>query len=101
MPSPSESIAAYVSAVTDSFNAIDTALEGATTSAAGIAGDVAALKAEIDRIQNSPGTLSAVDQASLDAAQARVAALSGKMSAFTESLKALDEATEAPEPPAV
>lgn len=60
----------------------------------GIVADIDNLKKKIDELQNSPGTLTPEDQASLDAIQAQANTLS-------EKLAALDAATEsAPTPPA-
>lgn len=63
---------------------IDTAVQGLT-------GDVTALKDEITKLQNSPGTITPEDQASLDAIQART-------DAITTKLEALDALTP-PTPP--
>ena len=63
----------------------DAAVEGLTT-------DVNALKAEIQKLQNSPGTITPEDQASLDSLQARAEGIATK-------LEALDALTP-PTPPA-
>jgi len=83
MPPNNPQIAAFAAALNGFVTEIDTAVNGIT-------GDVSNLKAQLEAIQNSPGTLSPEDQASLDAALASVGALSGKV-------KTLDDAT----PPAV
>ena len=60
---------------------------------AGITGDVADLKAQIEALQNSPGTISPEDQALLDGIQTRATALADKVTA-------LDAVTPPPAPPA-
>ena len=64
---------------------IDTAIDG-------IQGDVTALKDLITKLQNSAGTITPEDQASLDALEARAAALEQKVTA-------LDAQTENPPTP--
>lgn len=71
-------------------NAFNDRIDAAVT---GLSGDVTALKAEILKLQNSPGTITPEDQASLDAIQARSEAIATK-------LEALDaETANAPTPP--
>lgn len=60
---------------------------------AGIQGDVQALNDLITKLQNSPGTITPEDQASLDALQARAQTV-------TDKLEALDALTP-PTPPTV
>jgi cell division protein FtsB len=86
MPTVSESIAAYVEAQTAVNDQQDKAVDG-------LAADVKFLNDTITTLQNSPGTLTPADQASLDALQAR-----GK--AIADKLTALDALTN-PEPPTV
>lgn len=84
MPNPQ--IQAYVDAVNASYDELGTGLDGITD-------DVAFLKETIDKLQNNPGPISAEDQALLDAAQARVTSLVARV-------KAVDEGTTRPTPPA-
>jgi len=63
------------------------------TAVTGISGDVDALNAKIVELQNSSGQISAEDQASLDAIQARGEALAAKV-------EALDALTVPTPPPA-
>lgn len=59
----------------------------------GLTADVAGLKAEIERLQNTPGPITPEDQALLDSIQARADGIATR-------LEALDAQTEArPEPP--
>lgn len=71
----------------DAFNeTIDKAVDGLTA-------DVADLKAQIEKLQNSPGAITPEDQATLDRIQAKAGAVADK-------LAALDAQTEqAPAPP--
>ncbi|HWN09750.1 MAG TPA: hypothetical protein VNO50_10865 [Pyrinomonadaceae bacterium] len=78
----------------------------ASTAIEGIAEDIAELKAIIERIQSSPGTLSPEDQAALDDGEALIAsstanieAVAAVMKAGAERLKAIDAATPRPLPP--
>ena len=74
--------------VTARFDAIGSSVDG-------IAADVLSLKAKIDALQASQGSITPEDQALLDSIQAQADVLAGKVSA-------LDAATEAaPEPPVV
>ena len=72
-------IAAFVAAVSDYVTQINVSVDG-------IQGDVDGLKKALEDIQNSPGTLSPEDQASLDAALTAVGAIATKV-------QALDDAT--------
>ncbi len=56
-------------------DAMDKAIEGIT-------GDVAFLKGEIERLQNTGGTLTADDQAIVDGLETRTAALADKLGAL-------------------
>jgi len=56
---------------------IDTAIDG-------IATDIAALNAKIDELQNSPGVITTEDQATLDALEAKGAALEAKVTALDD-----------------
>ena len=80
-----------------------------TTAVAGVSADVKQLKDTIDKLQNSPGTITPEDQALLDSAQSQASSAASKLKsasdalkAQADALKALDESTapsEAPTPP--
>lgn len=89
-------ISDHTDAVNKAFDAIDTAVEGLTKSQTGIADDVTYLKEVIDKLQTTPGPISAEDQKLLDAAQARANGAVVKVAASKEALEALDAATERP-----
>lgn len=80
-----EAITAFAKRVNDAFDAISTSVDGLTD-------DVAFLKEQIAALQNSPGTITPEDQATLDGVQARVDVLAGK-------LAALDSTTSRPPTP--
>ena len=84
MPTVSESIKAYV----DAQNAADDKVDAQI---AVVSSEVTKLRADLAAIQNSPGSLSPADQASLDSALART----GKIS---DALTAID-AVQTPPPP--
>lgn len=75
MATVSEAIKAYVDAQSAVNDKIDTAVTG-------LQGDVKNLTDQLNAIQNSPGSLSPADQASLDAALARTQAIADKLSAL-------------------
>lgn len=80
-------IETFATSVNQAFDKLGLAVEG-------VSGDVAALKAEIEKLQSTPGTLSPEDQALLDSIQTRANDVANK-------LAALDSLTEqAPTPPA-
>lgn len=62
----------YVTDVNSYLDRADKAMDG-------VKGDVNFIKAELDKIQNSPGTLSPEDQASLDAALQRMGTLTARI----------------------
>ena len=115
MPKVSDAIKAYSDQVQASYDALSTSVDAASdaiqtisTAQTGVAADVAYLKALIEKLQNSPGDISAEDQKTLDDAQARVAPLVDKVAAqavalkaAADALKALDDATEEPPTPPV
>ena len=80
-----EAIDTFAAAVNAAFDSLGTAVDG-------VSADVDFLKAEIVKLQNSPGTLTPADQATLDGIQTRANALA-------EKVKALDAATEQPPTP--
>lgn len=92
-------ISEYAAAVNSAFDNISTQTDGLVNSVAGIAADVAFLKDTIDKLQNSPGTISPEDQALLDASQARAATLAAKLGDLAASAKALDDSTTPPPQP--
>lgn len=72
---------------------VNTRFDELGTAVDGVAADVAFLKTEIERLQNTPGPITPEDQAILDSIQSRADQLS-------EKVKALDAATEqVPTPP--
>lgn len=69
-----------MSAISD-FNAkVSASFDKLGTAVDGVVADVAFLKDQIAKLQNSPGTITPEDQATLDALQARADALSAKVS---------------------
>ncbi len=78
-----------MSAIKDFSDKVDAAFEEIGTSVDGVQSDVTALKAKIDELQNSSGTVTPEDQALLDQIQARATSLA-------EKVKTLDAATETP-----
>lgn len=81
-----------MSAVSDFAGKVNTAFASIATAVDGIKADVDGLKAKIQELQDSAGTLSPEDQASLDAIQAQAESVASK-------LTDLDNATEAPPAP--
>ena len=75
-------------------------LEGIKTSVEGITGDLTWIKSELDRLNNSPGTISAEDQATLDGIIAKMASLNAGGADVRSRLQALDSMTP-PVPPVV
>jgi len=81
-----------MSAISDYAAAQNTKLDALATSVDGIVADVAFLKAKIEALQNSTGTVNAEDQALLDSLQNRIGTLADKV-------KALDDATDSSQNP--
>jgi outer membrane murein-binding lipoprotein Lpp len=97
-----QQIVDYTNAVKTAFTTIGGSVDEIVASVNGVAGDVAALKAKIDKLQNNPGVLSAEDQALLDESQALANGLSTKIAAVKAQVKTLDDSTapdEVPTPP--
>ena len=92
-------ISDYTTAVNAAFDSISTQTDGLVNSIAGITADVIFLKDTIEKLQNSPGTITPEDQALLDASQARAAALATKLTDLSASAKTLDESTTPPPTP--
>ena len=88
----------YAARVDEAFTAIGASVDSIVTSVTGVSGDVARLKALIEQLQNSAGTVTPEDQALLDKSEAAVSSLSARIKNVSDSLSALDAATE--EPPA-
>lgn len=92
-----------MSQITDFENRVNVAFSGlneqttaAVESIAGLAEDLDFLKAEIARIQNSPGTLSPEDQAALDRIEGRLSDVSANVNGVVGTLRTLDSATTRP-----
>ncbi len=94
-----DAITNYATSVNAAFDEIDTAVTAAGEQLTGLVDDVAFLKETIDKLQNSPGTLTPEDQALLDAAQARTGGLVTRFGAFKDAITALNAATERPATP--
>jgi len=101
----SDRVTAKFDEISEGVDTVVTTQATQSTSITAIADDVAFLKKTIEDMNNSPGPISAEDQAKLDAAETRlgdlatkVAALKTGSTAVAEALAALDAATE--EPPA-
>lgn len=93
-------ISEYVAAVEAAHEEISTGVDEIVASVGGIAADVAALKALIEKLENNPGPISPEDQALLTQALTAVTALATKTKAAATAAKELDAATEtAPTPP--
>lgn len=78
---------------------VDAALDVANTKLTGITDDVAFIKEELDKLQNSPGQISQADQDSLNALIERTGGLVTKVSSLSTALGALDDTTTRPTPP--
>lgn len=84
----------------NAFNtANSTAIESLTTHVQGITNDIGELNARIKELQDSQGTISAEDQALLDAATVTGQQVQVKLAAVSDALAALDDLTP-PAPPA-
>lgn len=92
-------ISDYAASVNAAFDSISTQTDGLVNSIAGVAADVTFLKDTIDKLQNSPGTITPEDQALLDASQARAAGLATKLTDLAASAKGLDDSTTPPPTP--
>jgi DNA anti-recombination protein RmuC len=76
----------------------DAAIDSLVASSTGLTGDVADLKALIEKLQNSPGEISPEDQATLDELSTRAESTATKAEGVAAALKTLDEQTP-PAPP--
>lgn len=90
--SVSEQTGQIMSAISDFAAKVNTAFDAVGTAVDGVAGDVQFLKDEIAKLQNTPGPISAEDQATLDGLQARADALTSKV----QALDALTDAAPTP-----
>ena len=93
-------ISEFAAHVNSAFDLIADGVDQAVTGVAGVASDVALIKAALEAIENSPGAISAEDQAQLDAALARATSLGERTQELADSLSALDAQTENPPTPA-
>lgn len=73
-------------------------VDALSTSVSGISDDVSYLKETIDKLNSTPGELSAEDQMLLDEAVARVTTVADKLTLAKDALAALDAATSRPAP---
>ncbi len=88
-------ISDYTTAVNAKLDEIDTEVSVLTAGITGVSQDVAFLKDAIEKLQTNPQ-----DQALLDASIARVNSLSDKLKPLSDSIAALDAATDStPTPP--
>ncbi len=81
-----------MSAISDFGDKVSTAFDKLGAAVDGVATDVDFLKAEIKKLQDNPGPITAADQAILDGVQSRLDGLATKVAA-------LDAATEEPPTP--
>ena len=84
--------ARIMSAISDYAERVQVAFDAIGTGIEGVAADIAALKAKIEELQNSPGAITPEDQAILD----EMEELAGTL---TERITALDAENPAPEAP--
>lgn len=83
-----------MSKITEAADATKAALARANASITGIQADVSDLKAKIEALNNSSGSLSAEDQAALDDIQAQANALADKVQAIDDETPAAEGAAE-------
>lgn len=93
-------ISEYAGKMDVHHDAQDVELAAISTAQEGLAGDVAFIKSELERINNSPGQITAEDQASLDRLLARAGAMTTKLTDTKNRLTALDDMTPPAPPPA-
>ena len=91
-------ITEFAAAVDAHLDAQDTSLSNIESAATGVRDDVSSLKAEIEALQQSLGSLSPDDQATLDRIKARLASAAANVEAQAQALSALDALTP-PKPP--
>lgn len=68
-----------MSAISDYAGRVQTAFDSISAGIDGVSNDVAALKAKIEELQNSPGVISPEDQALLDSLEAMAGALAARI----------------------
>jgi hypothetical protein len=73
-----------MSAISDFATAQNAFNDQIDTAVAGLTGDIAALNAKINELQNSPGAITPADQALLDAIQSRAAGVATKLTALDD-----------------
>lgn len=78
---------------------VNEAISGLRVSFDGVAGDVTRMKELIEKLQNTPGPISAEDQKLLDELQAIAGGAATDATAAAAAAKELDERTPLPEPP--
>ncbi len=89
----------YADRVNAKFDDIEAATTALGNAIGGIADDVAFLKETIEKLQNSPGTITPEDQALLDAAEARAGTAATNLGALKTVADQLNAATERPATP--
>lgn len=92
-------ISEYGDKVNAAFDEIEAAQTALTTAVGGVSDDVAFLKEEILKLQNTPGEITPEDQAILDGLQARSSTAAANLTTLRTALEALDAATARPTPP--
>lgn len=96
-----EALKAFITQQTAFNTDISNGIDAAGTSLEGLTADVKNLNDQIAALQNSSGTVTAEDQAILDAAQAAGVALQEKLVAFNAAIEALNQLTPPVVPPGV
>lgn len=76
------------------------AIDSLVTSIAGVTQDVQTVNDNLTALQNSQGAVTAEDQALIDELQTTGAAIASKLATASTALKAVDDATPPPAPPA-
>lgn len=76
-----QTLMSLISEFADRLTAHNTRVE---TALAGLSGDVTALKAKIEELQNSPGVITPEDQSLLDAIEVQVGSVADRLTAMDE-----------------
>lgn len=82
VPATKKDIQRIMSAISDFSAAVTAFFDRQDTAITALQGDVQALKDEIAKLQNSPGTITPEDQALLDGIQTRAKAVADKLDAL-------------------